>query len=408
MARFPTVLLAALLLGPAIPAARGQTPSSAPSVGPVSLADRAGDDALQRLFDTIAALPVVCDGENRTVSSLLATAPAAERRFRQVILEQRKLGRARDAGPGLTAIDGWIAAEPLRQALVEAITAARGGQAPRELTFAPGTGTITATGQIADDGTERSDRPGWRQCTSADLDMVRGAAERDLRRRLLAWCSRIIMVNHQTIGLMARQKPELDRALRAEMDRVTGGEPLFEPAGVCVISCTLSSDQVSSLLGRAFSAAGLAFQGEFRPATPLERLLLLDGYSVAPPRSPAIPASRPSAIAAGPRPDWADQALSKTASASAPGEDSPARRELAIQAARIEARRLLWLDLEKLALPDGRTLAEAVAARPDRDRVIAAIDAAVFEMAKPTVTSDGQAEITLGVKLNSVWKAMAR
>ncbi len=85
-----------------------------------------------------------------------------------------------------------------------------------------------------------------------------------------------------------------------------------------------------------------------------------------------------------------------------------ARKELAIQAARIEAERLLWIELEKLALPNGQALGEYLARRPDCKQIAKAINAATITLSQPSVNDKGTATITLGLPLEVVWQIVGQ
>ncbi|MBI4579356.1 MAG: hypothetical protein HY718_06610 [Planctomycetes bacterium] len=400
--------LAFILPTAALPAAVfAQTTTSAPSEASVSPADRALDDAMQRLFDSIAGLQVDADGTSRSVAGLLAAWPQAERQLRQAVLAHVQTSRPRQPAPGLTAIDVRIPIDRLTRLLQEAMQSLPATDRPQRLRLPAAAGpAVSATGRVADDGRPRDSRAGWRHCTQDDIFLSHRAAEHDLRQRLLARLLRLPLTNRQTVGQPARERPDLDRLLRAQLERLAVGEPALEPTGLCVLTCTLSPGQLSTLVNQALAQAGLAATIAVEPDGDLDGPIMLQGFSTPPPRPP--PAAGPPRL--GPRPAWADQVLSKTATASAPAAtgDPAERRALAVRAARIEARRQLWLEIENLMLPAGQTVGEAIARRPDAARVIEAIDAATFNPSAPTVDDHGTAKLTVALRLETVWQIVSR
>ncbi len=380
-------------------------PASAPasSVANVLQADRATDDAMAKLFDAGLAAPILADGAAQSVAGLLAYSPEAERELRRAVYAEAKVGRPREVKPGVTALDASITADRLN-ALLSAAVEKFNGPRPQQVRLAPAAGpALVATGTAVENGRRQSDRPGWRHCEESDLRMAREAAEQDLRLRVLACLLRAPLSDRQTLAHLARQQPEIEKSLRDQIEGIAGGDPVFAPEGVCVVTCTLSAGQLGSIIGRAVRQAGLSAE-DLKPQFTFESVSL-QGLSVPPPREPS------SATATrGPRPEWADRIISKSAAAAGPPDepDAAVRNRLATQAARIEAKRQLWMDLEQLKLPTGRSVADALAAREDRNSAIEAINGAIFEMSKPSVNDKGVVTITLGLRLETVWEVAGR
>jgi hypothetical protein len=145
--------------------------------------------------------------------------------------------------------------------------------------------------------------------------------------------------------------------------------------------------------------------GDLKPAVAFESTMTVQGFSVAPPRQVDLPRRSSD----GSRPSWAGQTLTKAASATAPEMNEPElRRSLAIQAAQVEARRQVWIDLESLPLPGGQTLGQYLEHRADREQLTAAINAAILTVSSPIVDEKGTARITLGLPLQTVWQIVGQ
>lgn len=404
-------LAVGVVVGLTAVAAAAEVAASRPTERGVSLAEQAGDAASQKLCDVILTLPVVCDGVSQSLCSCLALVPQAEVELRRAIAAERRLGTERQVHYGVVAVDASIPAARLDDLLQKVLADVPGDQGGRRVRLSASVEpTITATGLAVDDGEPRDGHPGWRHCTSRDIILTLRAAEHDLRQHVLACMYRMVLANQQTVGQVARLRPDFDRALRNQLERVAGGEPVLDPAGVCVLNCTISREQLASLIGRALREEETRgrgekdpgeMAGELRPVVSAETITV-EGFSVPPPRGEPEPARLPR----GPRPDWADRVLSKSASAAGAvnTSDPVIRRELAIKAAGIEARRQLWMEVEDLVLPDGRKVSEVIAGSAEKARLAAAIDEAIFTMSAPQVDEKGVATVKLGVRLEQVWR----
>ncbi|HON66989.1 MAG TPA: hypothetical protein PLT93_05490 [Phycisphaerae bacterium] len=378
-----------------------------PPAGPVPLSDRAADDGLARLIDAVWALPVSSAGGSQSVAGLLGFLPDAEYALRQAVAAERQVGRPRELRRGTVAVDVSISAERLNALIREALQRTVGSAAPNQVALASSVGpVISVTGLAVDDGRLTDPRPGWRHCSHEDIKTALESAELDLRQRVFIWLRQVRLSNRQTVGQLARQRPALDQALRGQVERVAGGEAVFEPNGTCVLTCTVSAELLMSMVSRALQEAGVTASEGLAPEAPFQKLTVR-AFSVAPPQTAA--SIRGARAARGPRPPWADQVISKTAAAAGPvDEPAEVRGRLATIAARAEAQRQLWMELEQLVLPDGRTLADAIAARQDRDQIMQRIGEAVFATNSPSVDDQGVATVTLAIHLETVWQILAR
>jgi hypothetical protein len=396
--------LASLAAAQAAEPVPGALPACQAEGSEILPADRAADDGLARLFDSICSLQVISGGARQSVAGILAFAPEAELALRQALYVERQVSQSREIRPGVVAVDVSIPADRL-SVLVRSSLASAGADEHQISLDAPGGTAILATGTAVADGQPRDARPGWRHCRIQDINMSHQAAEQDLRQRVLAALRRIPLSDHQTVGQLARQQPRFDRSLRVQIERLTGGEPTFEPSGICMLACTISPGQVTSMIVRAIQDAELNADEDLKPEVPSE-MLTMRAWAVPPPPVP----SRAVSLAHRTRPGWAEGVIGKTAAAAGPANepDIAVRNKLAITAARAEAQRQLWMELEQLAMPDSRSVGDFIAARQDQPSVVQALNGAVFVMSNPNVNEEGIATITLGIRLETVWQIVGR
>lgn len=377
--------------------------SDAP-VKPVLPAGQATDDGLARLFDSVCGLQVISGNASRTVAALLAFVPQAELELRRAIYAERQVGRPREIHPGLIAVDVSIPTDRLDT--VFRTTLAATGFDASDVRLHPSAGpAIFTTGYALIDGQPRDARPGWRHCTHHDISLSHKAAQHSLRQRVLAALHRMRLSNGQTVGQFSRRHPRISTLLRRQLENRIGGEPALESNGICRLTCTLSPSQMTSMISRAIQDAALESNEELKPELPTESLAL-EAWAVTPPRDPSQAAPMPYS----PRPDWATGAISKTVAAAGPADepDTVFRDQLAVTAARAEAQRQLWMELEQLPMPDGRCVGEAIAARQDRLNVVRMLHGAVFVMSTPSIDERGVATMTLGIQREAVWQIVGR
>lgn len=381
------------------------TPASDAPVKSALPADQTADDGLARLFDAVCNLPVISGNASRTVAGLLAFVPQAELDLRQAIYTGRQVSRPREIHPGLIGADVSIPTDRLNALLRTALTNA-GIKDASDVRFHPSAGpAIFTTGYALIDGQPRDLRPGWRHCTHDDIVMSHKAAQHSLRQRALAALHRMRLSNGQTVAQFSRRHPRINTPLRRQLEHLTGGEPVFEADGICRLTCTLSPSQLTSMISGAIQEAGLDSDEDLKLELPTEALVL-QAWAVAPPRNPSQTAPLPY----GPRPDWATGAISKTAAAAGPADepDIAFRNQLAIRAARAEAQRQLWMELEQLPMPDGRCVGETIAARRNRWSLVRALHDAVFVMSTPNMDDQGVATVTLGIQRETIWQIVGR
>ncbi|HOB76649.1 MAG TPA: hypothetical protein PKG54_19235 [Phycisphaerae bacterium] len=400
------VLFCLVVLALAIPAPAQQPPTAEPEPA-VTPALRAADDAFQNLVDKVLSLRFE-DGRTTVAEALLPRSPAGnvsepadavERALRQKLLEEYQRSALRPTLGGGVEVDAWLSTVRLNEILRSVL------KLPG-LTLHTGTGpTVTATGRYVPDGRPRDHRPGWRQCSPEQIVQTRDAAQLDVRRRLFNRIALMRLEGDQRIRELLVRFPRFREALARRVDAVPLGDPTFEPIGVCRLRLTISRDEVRALVQAAAAEsrerelpAGLADLSD-----PLgEAPIVIQGFAVPPPYVPPPTRSKP--LADPNRPEWADGLRSAKGTGIAPPgvQDEQTRRTLALKAARIEAARLLWLEIEKLPLSGG-TVGDLLAGHPRAGQIAAQIDMRMVPVSSPSFDADGRATVTLGISLESLW-----
>lgn len=392
-----------------IAAAAGAMSSAFGQQSAPPLVDQARDRAMQGLIDATLRLDVVVGQYQQTVASMLAMSMAAEREWRATVAEAAQYRPLPSTSSATAEVEASVPTATLEEALRRIAGRHLSTAAKVAIAFKPSPGpAVFASGRALADPEPRDPRPGWRFCTSHEIEIVQAAAQYDLRQRIVDYAYRIPVNDKVTLASVFRRHPKLDQALRSRIETVPVDEPVFEPAGLCVVSRTMSGTQLGALMQQALAdsgeSIGVSFMVLAEKAWP--KPMLLEGFAVAPPASDAP--LWPTQGATASRPAWANQFITAKAAGREPAgvADAKLRRELAIKTATIEARRQLWVEMEKLIFSEGDTLADRVAGRSDRVDVIRALNDAVFELAKPSVDASGVATVNLGIRLETVWRTV--
>jgi len=401
--RLPKTALVALLTV-AIPCVVVAGPATKPSDAPATLAQRAGDAAVQELIDQVMHLRLAT---GQAVSTLLAPSAAGERALWEMILARHQASRAHHLADGGVEVDAWLPAAAVIASLREIAAA----QLPRvdrnSLALSPAAGPIiVATGRYHDDGRPRDRHPGWRHCDARQVALAESAAEIDLRAALFDRLARLRLSRLRTVGDLMRRHPRFADAVRRRIHNVASAEPVLEPVGLCRRTAAISRADVITLLARAATESAEPIDVDFSRLTDpaFEDPLAASGFAVAP--SPGALSGMAAWATESPRPAWADQLLTAQSTGQAPADvgDEQTRRELAARAARIEATRRLWMKIEALPLPQGGTIATLLADDPDAVQAFAAVDDAVFPTGTPVFGEDGTATVSAAVQLRNVWR----
>ena len=376
---------------------------------------RAADDALQNLVDKVLTLRL--EDDLTTVAEFLTLLPGPtasspestaepEYELRRALLAESQQGPPRRTTGGGIEVDLTLPTARLNEILKSVAAAHLPKEKHARAVLHASTGpTITATGHYIPDGRPRDNRPGWRHCASDQIAQTRTAVQFDVHRRLLDRLTAMRIAGNDRLRALVARFPRLRDALTRRVDAIPLGEPTFERIGVCRLSLSITPDQLRTLVEAAI--------GDSKEDVPLEIIqapdlsgtkpIVIDGFAVPPPYLPPISRTQP--LAEPGRPDWAGRVLNVRATAAAPPgiTDAQARRDLAVKAARVEAARLLWLDLEKLPLASG-TLGDRLAGHPRLRETVAAIDALFLPTSSPVFDADNRATVTLGVRLEPVWQ----
>jgi hypothetical protein len=216
----------------------------------------------------------------------------------------------------------------------------------------------------------------------------------------------------RTIGQLWDRYPAFRRALYDAAGQLPLPEPVLEPTGLCVQTCTLNADRLVAMLDQARQRIDekMTIQLDLSRAVRARfpQPITIQGVGIAPPSCPETVDLAPVAVDS--RPEWAARFLNAQATGQAPASvtDEETRRTLAVRAARIEASRRLWLDLEQLTLPDGETVGARLARRSDRAQTVAAVNQMIFSMSKPVFDDKGVATVSIGIRLESVWRMIGQ
>ncbi len=377
-------------------------------------AGAAADAAFEGLVDRVMALRLA---GGLTVAGALAVIPEAELRLREVLAERRQLSEPREPAAGLVEVEAYLPAAEA-SALVGEIAAwylPKADPALLAVESASLPATVAGTGLAPSGGAEvalpgadavppeGTAPPGWRHCDARELELVRQAASIDLRQRLLTGLAGWRVSASRTLGSLWAARPDFRRACEQQLVGLALPEPILEPTGICRQPLEVSRAAVADLLARAAAACARPIEADLAQAIDpdFQDPLVLDGMAVAPPRG-AIRPSVPADAGETRGPEWAVRVLTVTA-VGRPPADAPeqSRRLLAAAAAEVEARRRLWLQVEPLPLPDGRTVGDVLAAHP---AVARTIDQAILPAAVVTFDADGQATAAFSLRLETVWR----
>lgn len=372
-------------------------------------AGAAADAAFVRLVDRVMALRLA---GGLTVAGALAVIPEAEVRLREVLAERRLVSEPREPAPGLVEIEAYLPAEAVA-ALVREIAAwylPKANPALLEVAAEGLPATVAGVGLAPHvhgeaDPSSATAPPGWRHCSAGELELVHEAARIDLRQRLLASLGGWRVSASQTLGVLWIARPDFRRACEHQLATLALPAAILEPTGICRQPLELGRAEVADLLARAAASCAHPIEADLAQAIDpdFQDPLVLDGLAVAPPRREVVPAAPP-AVPEVRGPDWITQVLTLTAVGRPPaGVPVASRRPLAAAAAEVEARRQLWLRVESLPLPDGRTVGDVLVAHPEAARTI---DQAIFPAAVVTFGDDDQATAAFNLRLETVWRVV--
>jgi hypothetical protein len=212
----------------------------------------------------------------------------------------------------------------------------------------------------------------------------------------------------QTVGELLRRYRRFREGVRRRTHLIEHGGSTFEPTGLCRLAAKPSRGEIIALLQRSVTESGEGIGADFTLAVDpgFEEPLIVEGFGTAP--HGGVSGKGLARGIDADRPAWADRLLTAKAAGKAPAEagNDEARRELAVAAARIEATRQLWIEIEKLPLPDSATVASLLAEGRLGNEAVRAIDGAILPITAPVFGGEGSATVTLGIRLETVWRVL--
>jgi len=380
-------------------------------------AQQAADDALQRLMDRVLRVQLLVSSTDRTmptagttVGSFLAASPEAEQALRSAIQAEHRQGRPRRSRQGSVEIDAWLATSDLTHILQKIVAAPPMEVDPSIITIEPTAGpAIFATGCVSDHGSVQPRPTGWRHCSDRQIELAVSAARIDAQRCLFERIAQLRLSDTQSVGHLFARYPTFAQAVRRRIAAVTEhSKPVHEPTGLCRLSLELTRADVVRLLQLAAVDSSEAVDGDFsRALTPgFQDPLMVEGLSVIPPVRRTDDSASSKTWQRTPRPPWADRFATAQATGKAPSDirEEKQRKRLAETAARIEAMRQLWLELETLLFATGQTVGARLVHHPEGETAIDAINNAIFTISAPHLNNDGGVTLTLSIRLETVWR----
>lgn len=377
-------------------------PSSQPDSNPADLC--AGDAALQQLVHKVLSLRLT---NGHTVSELFEMIPQAECQLRQAVYANHQRSAVRQRADDTIEIDAWLP-RPLVTQIIQKIASHYMPDAELPVIDKSAGPSVSATARVSRDTQPIAAPPGWRHCSAHQLEITRSAAEIDLRQNLLMRLTDWRLSASQTLGQLWLQRPDFHRAVRQQIKALPLGQPIFEPTGLCRLPAEFGRDAIVRLLIRSANQCHPAIEADLSQAIDpdFQNPLVLDGLAVTPPITSASSHDLPRTY----RPPWADRFLTTRQTGQPPSDvtDVQARRAKALTAARIEAKRQLWMQIEHLKLPTGDTIGERLADSRKASSAVAAIDVAILPIGEPVFDKTDGASISLGIQLKTVWDIVCR
>jgi hypothetical protein len=411
--RRPVAVLAALFcwLG-LLPA---ETPSAALAAdlltaqGSVRDEDRAADQSIQQLIDEAGRLRLTT---GQSLDVVVARAAGDDQMIRRVISDRCRHGLTCRSPRGDLEIDVWLPVSGLNDALGQILRERLPQSPPLPVTWSRSNPpALLATGLYHPAGRPRDSHPGWRHCDARQIALARSAAAVDARAALLNQIAYLHVGDDRQLGFLLQRHRQFREALEQRIGRIALCEPVFEATGLCRQTISVAPAEVVSLLEEAYKETGTDRlpANVTRPTDlPASGAIAAEGFSVAP---PAVAADLPTIKRPhnADRPAWADRFLVAQASGQAPADigDARKRQAWAVRAARAEATRQLWMQLEELPMPGGETLSArlnrdlaAVAALADADRFIC-------PTGNPVIADDGSTTVGVGIHLQLIWRMLS-
>lgn len=265
------------------------------------------------------------------------------------------------------------------------------------------------------DETDQPPMPaGWEHLPPAALGLARRAAAADAAERLRARCRDMQLGTGETLGDVFDLYGSFEDAFLEQAQRRVDVEPVYEPFGVCRMPVRLSLKDIAAILSKAAvdvpKSAGLP-RMEFTQLTdPSQRgTVSVEGVGAPPPPRLAWPGRSPANEA----PTWATETLTAVGQGLPTTDmranlDAAGRRQAAIDRARLDAIRNMWLQVDELMLPNGRRAHDVILAHPEIAGELAALEVRMGDAGPPELNEDGRASVKLTMPLAPLWDVLSR
>lgn len=372
--------------------------------------DRAVDSALRQLFDEVGRLRLTT---GHTLAAVLARSADDERAMRLAIVQRHQAWQANRLFGGEVEVDTWLPISTLNDVLARVLQhrLGRADQAPSpfSVTWARSSSpAVLASGRYWPAVAMENAPVGWRDCSRWQVAMAKAAAVADARGALLGRIAYWRMDGGEELGFLMRRHSGLRVSLVRLLGRVPAGEPVLEPTGVCSVKVLLGRAQAAELLREVAAVVGK----EVREVSGVEpeasdAIVSAEGFAVAPPiATPYVPPRRRGHEVV--VPDWADRFLAVQGSGRAPADVlDPVDRQLwAERAARIDASRQLWIQIEELPLPSGGTVRARLSNDRQAARALAGLDRFITAGRASIDDDDGATTVSVGIHLRIVWRML--
>lgn len=395
------------------PAACGQAPPSAPDAATTRPAvpwcqRRAESQALALLEDRMLSLPMI---EGHTVRDWIADRALVELALWRAVHARRQVELTPRPGDRICRVTTSVgvadaAREWARLLLADSLVSVTELETIRQWSLRAGSGRLSGVG-LGDSGARppaTPPPPGWEHLPAEAVTLAVRGARVDAAALVLTQARRLRLGASQSLGDVLDLFPLFEDAVRVRLGEHLSGEPVFEPFAVCRFPAVVARGDLIEVL--TLAAADARRSSEL-PHIDFGRLtdptwrgpISVEGFGTPPPVHLAWPDGSPHLET----PTWADELLTATGEArvARPGAEADA-----VAAARIDAIRVMWSQVDELVLPDGRRVGPLIAAHPELADALASLEPRMQD-AVPPVVRNGTAAVKITLPLALLWEALS-
>jgi hypothetical protein len=311
-------------------------------------------------------------------------------------------------------IDTWMPISFLNDTLAQIIQ--RRLQPSSEIPSVPITwarsnpAAILATGRYSPLAGPVTGHPGWRHCSPRQIQLAKDAAAVDARVALLSQVSYCKVGGNRELGFALKHEKRLRAVLSQLLRQWPVGEPILEPTGICQARASITQSELTRLLQQAVKDIEDIRQPDLYRSldAPVSADLTAEGFAIAPP-TPSMFRPPNKRTQEAERPEWSDRFLLAQGSGKAPADitDAANGRDWAERAARIEANRQLWMQIEELPISDAETIGMRLAKDQNTASSLAGLTRFVAGTESPLQTADGTVTVSVGIHLRIVWRTLS-